>query len=140
MAQDFVRCYKCGYETTEALRDCPKCGRRMISSRRMRGLGWAQLLIGIFLVGFMGAITLYLAPTMLQTGTGPGSERFTGTPAQALMILLLLGVVIFFGVTSIANGLWQIKTGRRNKWILIFSFAVFFLLIVIVSAVRTMLG
>jgi len=112
----------------------------MISSKRMRGLGWAQLVIGLFLAGFMTALTVYLAPLMLQTGGGSSNERFTGTPAQALMILLLFGVVIFFGLTSMASGLWQIKTGRRNKWILIICFAVFFFLIVIVSAVRTILS
>jgi MFS family permease len=91
----------------------------------VRGLGWLQLLIGLFLVGLMGTITYNLAPSLLSPAAPADGSRFTGTPEQALVILGLFGLVIAFGVGSIASGLWQIATGRRNKWIFIAMLALF---------------
>jgi hypothetical protein len=87
--------------------------------KNWRVRGWIQLLLGLFLVGFMGLITLNLAPSMLRAGetVGGGGSRFTGTPEQGLLILGLFGLVITFGLGSAAAGLWQIATGRRNNWI-----------------------
>jgi hypothetical protein len=103
----------------------------VLSTKQVRRLGWLQLLLGLFLVGFMGAITFSLAPIMLHAGTG-----FTGTPQQALLILGLFGLVIVFGLTSMVNGLWQIITGRRNKWILYLSFVLIALLLFVAWSLR----
>jgi MFS family permease len=79
-----------------------------------------QLVLGIFLVGFMGVITASVAPMMTRTTSpSPQSAHFTGTPEQAQLILSLFGAVIMFGLASVISGVWQIKTGRRNKWIFI---------------------
>ncbi|HYY42921.1 MAG TPA: hypothetical protein VE775_09335 [Pyrinomonadaceae bacterium] len=133
-------CYKCGYETNEPVKQCPKCGQRLRTAREVRALGWLQLLIGIFLVGLMGTITFKLAPLLLQTGVREGGSRFTGTPQQAFLILGLFGLLILFGATSMTSGLWQIKTGRRNKWIFIFMLGLVIVLIVVVWFVRAALG
>jgi MFS family permease len=95
----------------------------------MRVRGWLQLVIGLFLVGFMGTITYRLAPSLLGIYTTEDGGKFTGTPEQAKMILSLFGLVIGFGFMSMVSGLWQIVTGRRNKWIFIFMLALFVILI-----------
>jgi MFS family permease len=116
--------------TSEAVAQCPKCGRRLRTAKQVRRLGWMQLLIGLFLVGLMGTITYNLAPSLLPSATETrGGARFTGTPEQAQMILALFGLVITFGLGSILSGLWQIKTGRRNKWLFIIMLALFVVLI-----------
>lgn len=123
-------CYSCGHMTSEAVAQCPKCGRRLRTAKQVRRLGWMQLLIGLFLVGLMGTITYNLAPSLLPSATETrGGARFTGTPEQAQMILALFGLVITFGLGSILSGLWQIKTGRRNKWLFIIMLALFVVLI-----------
>jgi hypothetical protein len=38
-------------------------------------------------------------------------------------------MVIAFGLGSILSGLWQIKTGRRNKWLFIIMVVLFVMLI-----------
>ena len=130
MMEESRSCYKCGYVTNEAVGQCPKCGRRLRTAKQVRRLGWVQLLIGVFLVGLMGTITFNLAPLMLRTGEPAASgARFTGTAEQAQLILGLFGLVILFGLTSMASGLWQIKTGRRNKWIFILMLALVVLLV-----------
>ncbi|HEX8636306.1 MAG TPA: hypothetical protein VF703_19450 [Pyrinomonadaceae bacterium] len=124
-------CYSCGHVTSEVAAQCPKCGRRLRTARQVRRLGWLQLAIGVFLVGLMGTITYNLAPSLLPPAaeTRGGGAGFTGTPEQAQLILALFGLVIAFGLGSILSGLWQIKTGRRNKWLFIVMLVLFVVLI-----------
>ena len=124
MAAEMSNCYSCGF-AGEAAGKCPNCGKRVRTAKVVRRLGWLQLLIGLFLVGLMGTITYNLAPALLSPAAATDGSRFTGSPGQALMILGLFGLVITFGFGSIAAGLWQIVTGRRNKWIFIFMLVLF---------------
>jgi len=138
---DLRKCYKCGYETGETVTKCPKCGRGLLSTKQVRQLGWVQVIIGLFLVVFMGIITFNLAPSMLEPGVPDTSgSRFTGTREQARIVLGLFGVIIVFGLTSIAGGLWQITFGTRNKWILYFGVVLFLLLMLFASTVENVLG
>lgn len=67
---------------------------------------------------FHGTLTYYLAPIMLRPEeNSAGSSSFSGTLLQAQLVLGLFGLVIVFGVGSAVNGLWQVATGRRNRWI-----------------------
>ncbi len=105
--------------------------------RRAQGVrrrGWVLISLGLLLVGMMGTITFLVAPTMLS-GDASAGARFTGTPEQAILILGLFGIVIVFGLTCIASGLWQIVTGRRNIWIVVLILGLTFLLIVAGAAV-----
>lgn len=114
-------CYslRCGYVTSDPVDACPKCGRRMRSAGQIRFLGGIQLLLGVFLAGFMGVITYNLAPLLLNPSRPEGGSRFTGTSQQAVLILGLFGLIIIFGLGSSLTGIWQIATGRRNKWIIL---------------------
>ena len=58
----------------------------------------------------------------------------------AALILLLFGVIIILGLTSIANGVFQLATGRRNKWIFVVALLLGLLIIGLGVAVRTVLG
>ena len=139
MAAELSNCYSCGFAGEAAGNKCPNCGGRLRSAKVVRRLGWLQLLIGLFLVGLMGTITYYLAPALLNPAAATEGSRFTGTPGQALMILALFGLVITFGVGSIASGLWQIATGRRNKWIFILMLALFVVLLLVAWLTRASL-
>jgi len=139
MAAELSNCYSCGFAGEAAGNRCPNCGGRLRSAKVVRRLGWLQLLIGLFLVGLMGTITYYLAPALLNPAAATEGSRFTGTPGQALMILALFGLVITFGVGSIASGLWQIATGRRNKWIFILMLALFVVLLLVAWLTRASL-
>ena len=130
------KCRKCEYQLAETVRKCPICGTPVITTGRIRALGVAQLILGLFLVAMMGTITLYLAPMML----GGKDAGFSGTQGQAGVILLLFGVIIVFGLTSITNGVFQIATGRRNKWIIVATLVLAFVLLGLVAAVRLAIG
>ena len=133
-------CFRCSFETGEAVEKCPRCGGRMRTARQVRRLGWVQVVCGVILVGMMGTITAFVAPLILQAGepTATGS-RFNGTPEQALLILGLFGIVILFGLVAMLNGIWQIKYGRRNKWLFIVVMVLAGLLVLLGWVVRTAL-
>jgi len=134
-------CFGCGLLTAEPADKCPRCGRPLLTTKRVRVLGWVQFAMGLFLVGLMGAITYNVAPMMLQPGVETaGGSRFTGTAGQALVILGLFGLVIIFGLTSMVSGLYQVKTGRRNKMIFVFMLAVFGVLMVAAWLIQAGLG
>jgi hypothetical protein len=130
-------CLKCGYETADVVSKCPKCGRGLHSAGQVRRLGWVQVFLGLFLAGFIAIIIYKIAPTMLEPEVPDASgSRFTGTREQGQMVLALLGVIIVFGLTTLVNGVWQVATGTRNKWILYFGVGLFILLLAFVWAVQ----
>lgn len=110
----------------------------MPKAQGIRRRGWLVIVLGFLLVVMMGAITFNVAPTMLS-GAGSSGAKFSGTPEQAILILGLFGLVIVFGLTCVASGLWQIVTGRRSIWIIVVVLGLTFLLIVAGSAVRSAL-
>jgi MFS family permease len=129
-------CSKCGYAASDDRTRCPECGGWMRGAQRIRRLGWLLLVLGLFLVGMMVTITVLVAPMMLYPGAAVEGSRFTGSPEQAFLVLGMFGIVIVFGLACIANGLWQIATGRRNIWIVIAILLITFLLLAIAGGVR----
>ncbi len=98
---------------------CPNCGTRMRTPGTVRKLGWVLLVLGMFLVGMMGIVTLNTAGIMSHPGDEIGGSSFTGDAAQGRMILTLFGAVIVFGLGTMASGIYQIRTGQRSRVIVI---------------------
>ena len=138
--EELHTCERCGTATRESAGQCAGCGERWRTKKQVRRLGWVQLLMGLFLVGLMGIITYNLTPLMLRAGERAGGARFTGTAAQAQLILGLFWLVIAFGLTSMLSGLWHIKTGRRNRWLFILLLGLMTLLGLLTVLVRESLG
>lgn len=99
----------------------------MQTPKQIRVRGLLQLLLGLILVALMGTVTYNLAPSLLRP-RGEASS-FTGTAEQAQIILGLFALTIAFGLMSMAAGLWQIITGRRDKWIILVILLVFALVV-----------
>ena len=104
----------CAYTVEGNLAICPKCGGPMRAVRESRLRGWALLLLGLLLVGMMGAITFYMSPALTHPGEEAGGNTFTGTAAQARLILYLFWALIAFGAVTTVNGVYQIATGRQH--------------------------
>ena len=113
----------------------------MRSSRTVRILGILQIITGLFLAVFIGIIAFNLAPQLLRPNerTSSGSS-FTGTPQQATLILGLFGLIITFGLGSVLSGLYQIATGRRNRWIIFIVLGLAVILYVVANAVHQSLA
>jgi uncharacterized membrane protein len=131
-----LSCAKCSFETTELLSRCPNCGGRLQSARKVRILGWILLVIGAFLVIFMGALGIYLGSIISQTGETTSTTRFTGGPQDVALIVAVFGLVISFGFASMAGGIWQIVYGKPNRKLMVAMFLVAGILVVITRAIE----
>ena len=98
--------------------------------------GWILLVLGLFLVLFMGAITLYLAPAMLNPGVETVDTTFTGTAQEAETFLSLFGLVILFGALCVANGVYMIATRSQSRAFTVATLALAALLYALASAIR----
>jgi len=118
---DFSICTSraCKTETPGIVDKCPVCGSRVITSRRIRIMGWLSIACGLFLVVFMGYLTLAMHPTLANASLSVDGGRWNGTAEQGRMILNLFYTVIGFGVLATAAGVWQVVTGRRHLLIMI---------------------
>jgi hypothetical protein len=131
-----LSCPKCDFETNEALGKCPKCGRRLQSKKKVRILGWALVLLGSFLVIFMGGLGIFLASIIAGSGQPGNSTRFTGGPEDVMFIAAIFGFVISFGLASIVGGVWQIWFGKPNRIVMVVMFVLAGVLWAIGSAVK----
>jgi hypothetical protein len=105
----------CKTLTPAIVERCPACGNRVVTSRRIRILGWVLIGLGGFLVLFMGYIANAMYPTLSRPGVDLGAGgRWTGTAEQAAAVLQIFWLVIGFGALCVVNGIWQVATGRRN--------------------------
>ena len=126
----------CGLTVEGNFTQCPQCGWAMRGPRNIRIRGWVLVGIGLFLVLFMGAIAWNLAPMMLHPGKEIEGTTFTGKPSDADFVFAIFGLVILFGLLSIANGAWMIVKGRQNRPFVIVSLAIFAILFAIGWAIR----
>ena len=131
-----LSCAKCRFETTESPSKCPNCGGRLQSASKVRILGWLLLVIGAFLVVSMGALGIYLGKLISQTGESTSTSRFTGGPQDVALIVAVFGLVISFGVATMAGGIWQIVYGKPNRKLMVAMFLVAGILIVIGKAIE----
>ena len=110
-------CYNCDFPVADAsVKKCPQCGKgRVLTRGQVRALGWVLLVIGAFLVLFMGGITVLVAGIIANANAPGATSRFEGDSKQMAIMFGLFGLVIAFGFASVAGGVSQIRHGRRNK-------------------------
>lgn len=97
-----------------SVKTCPKCGKRMQSSRGVRLFGWVLTIIGGLLAAGAGYLRLALARIAEHPGQTVDGMTFSGTAEQGQAMLSLIGGMFGFGVFSLAYGIWMIVTGRRS--------------------------
>lgn len=139
---DYATCLdpRCGTTVEGRGGTCPKCGGAMrhVGESKLRAIALTGL--GLFLVLFMGAIGVGMAPQLLRPGVEIDGSTFSGTAEQARLVLLLFGAIILFGLTSTAYGLYMLVTGRRSGLFVAASLLLFAVLILTGWAILTGFG
>ena len=131
-----LSCPKCSFETTETLPKCPNCGSRLQSATKVRILGWVLLVLGTVIVLFMGALGVYLGQLIARSGQPGQTTSFNGGPEDVAFIVAIFGLVISFGLASMAGGIWQIKYGKPNRKLMVGMFIVAGILFVISRVIK----
>ncbi|MBX7172311.1 MAG: hypothetical protein K1X72_15195 [Pyrinomonadaceae bacterium] len=103
------------------------------SPTTIRVLGVVLIFIGVILVGSMAAIIMWINDAMNNPSS---TTKFNGTPEQAKITFLILGMVTAFGFTSIAAGLWQALTGKRNKKVIFVMLGLWVVLMILAWVVK----
>ena len=135
-AEDLSKCWSCGFETYRMQSHCPQCGSPLQSRRWSRRLGAVATLCGVVIIGIIGTVLYYLTPMLLHPGMEIDGSRFDGTPRFALGVLALLGVVFAFGLIALIYGVWQMKTGKRNKKVVSIMTGIVSLLMLVAWLIR----
>jgi hypothetical protein len=94
------------------------------------------LVLGTFLVVFMGGLGIYLGQLIAQSGTPGSGTRFTGGPNDVAIIMAVFGLVIAFGIATMVGGIWQIKYGKPNRKLMVVMFLVAGILLIIAWAIK----
>lgn len=113
--EDLSKCWSCGFETYRFQSHCPQCGSVLQSRRWSRRLGVVMTACGVIVTGIAGGALYFETPLLLHPGVEIDGSRFDGTPGFALGVLTVFAALLAFGITALLYGIWQIKTGRRNK-------------------------
>ena len=79
-------------------------------------MGWAILILGSFLILFVGFFAIVIGPSLLNPGTEQWGPTFSGTRREGFFGLVLMFLIIVFGATAAIAGFAQIKSGLRSKW------------------------
>ncbi len=133
-------CYKCDHETREAGDACPRCGnKRVLTPTAIRVLGGVLLGVGLFLVLFMGAITVVVAGIVANSNDPNATTRFDGGTKELAIIFGLFGLVIAFGATSAVAGGVQLARGRRSKTMVRVLLGLFIALVVVAELIYLVL-
>ncbi len=108
-------CGVCDFQANTAEEFCPRCRNRLNVKSTIKGLGAVLICIGLFLIGIIGTVSVFIASTMANTGKSSSTSRWTGTTGEAMLIFAILGAVMLFGIASVITGGYQLVTGRRNQ-------------------------
>lgn len=133
LANDARLCKRCGIEASDGAARCAHCGGPVTTARTMRLLGWALVCIGSFLFLFMGAISYFVAQLIFHAEAS--GARFNGSPEMALYIFALFGLVMIFGLSALASGALQARSGRPNRKIMFVILGLGVLIVVVGTAV-----
>jgi hypothetical protein len=122
-------CFKCSYSAMTTADVCPRCGKRLQGPKQIRIRGAILIVIGIFLVAFMGGIAAFVAMMLAASMKHPDSAKSINEDRGTLLAIYgLFGLVIVFGLHSIVNGTYLCITGRRSKMLIVVMWILFFAL------------
>ncbi len=99
----------------------PSLSTRPPESGRIRAVGWVLIVLGPGLSAAMAlaARELYGASTLARLTGRPvrwhGSPEFTRTAFELFGAVFLIGVAVFLG------GVYQVRTGRRHRVLVVFT-------------------
>ncbi len=98
---------------------------RALTSRQARTRGVVLIIVGLFLTGLAMAIVAFFLDLISLSVIFPGVYRDPNAGPVSVPIAgyLFVGFFALFGLVAIAEGIWQVWFGVRNKYLTIIMIA-----------------
>jgi lysylphosphatidylglycerol synthetase-like protein (DUF2156 family) len=122
----------CSFQTHEPLSRCPKCGRPIWTTNEFRVISSVLIFCGLFLSIVGGGLIFIFAGVVSNTDASRGTT-FKGGEAMAIFIFGIFGVILSFGLSVLAAGLWQVIFGRANRRLIYILLTILLVLMLIVG-------
>ncbi len=129
---EFRSCFKCRFEGNVPRNICPRCGKRLYTATNVRWRGTILLLLGLFLIGLMGGIAVFVSMLLMQAAQRPeNTAKFNQDEHLFLMVYIVFAGVIGMGVAAAMSGIWMLIFGKRNRYLFWLFMALLFLTLVV---------
>lgn len=94
-----------------------------MTASNVRTRGTILVIVGLFLVAFIGAIAAFIAVLLFGSAnqTADSTRRLNEALPALFVVYGLFAILILFGLNSLVSGIWMLATGRRNRvmlWIM----------------------
>ncbi|HEY2867235.1 MAG TPA: hypothetical protein VGJ02_09095 [Pyrinomonadaceae bacterium] len=123
---EYRECFRCSFRGEVAQTSCPRCGKKLYTSRNIRNRGVVQIITGLILVLMMAGLGIFIAVLASQ----PAGRELAQQKIFLAGIFAFFGIIGLFGLNGIAMGTWQAVTGRRNKIFIWIMFALLALILI----------
>src|SRR5437870_3141435 len=113
---EYKECFKCSFRGETGDMACPKCGKKLRTSKNIRTRGVIQIVTGVILVLMMAGLSILIGILITKGANDSGTaKQLTEQRTFILATYAFFGVLALFGLNGIVMGTWQVVTGRRNK-------------------------
>jgi hypothetical protein len=130
-AYEYKECFKCSFRGETAEANCPRCGKKLRTSKNIRIRGVIQLVTGTFLVLMMAGLSGFIWYITHKASLSPDEQRRIAEQQAIFMGLYAFFAIIgLFGLNGIVMGVWQLAFGRRNKPLIWVMFGLLALILV----------
>ena len=139
-APEFRQCFGCNYEAVTDQTICPRCRKKAFyTSGSIRTRGVVIMVLGLFLAGLMGAVSVFVGMLLMGAMDNPDSARKIADGQVMLIgIFGLFALLIVLGLHFVVTGGWMTIFGKRNQ-LLVWIMWVFIALVVVVGGVISIL-
>lgn len=128
---EYKECFKCNFRGETADTACPKCGKKLRTSKNIRARGVVQIVTGVILVLMMAGLSVFIGGLVARGINDPETARKMAEQKNFLLVVYaFFGVLALFGVNGIVMGTWQVVTGRRNKILMWIMFVLLALILI----------
>jgi hypothetical protein len=140
MPAEYKECFKCSFRGETAEANCPKCGKKLRTSKNIRVRGGVQLVTGAFLVLMMAGLSGFIwYLTHKASLSADEQRRILEQKTMFMGLYAFFAIIGLFGLNGIVMGVWQLAFGRRNKPLIWVMFGLLALILIGCLAVTLVL-
>ena len=128
---EYKECFKCSFRGETAEANCPKCGKKLRTSKNIRIRGGVQLITGLFLVAMMAGLSGFIWYLTHKSSLNADEQRRIAEQQTLFLgLYAFFAIIALFGLNGVVMGVWQLAFGRRNKPLIWLMFVLLALILI----------